>query len=142
MNLVYQLPHCEALPTGDYTLRVPVVGRALQINCPSFRQTAALNVAVQPPEIRISRDDGEALLIDDVYPTDTFRHDRLAILGQPISQLVLRQEENSWRIASEEPLKIYDSEALRSFIELVAVFALEKGQQIQNDAWLQLLDED
>jgi hypothetical protein len=125
-------PVLDKLQTGIVSLGIPLEDDAVQlglfmhVSVPMSR----LLVTVDEESIRLSREDGQALQIDD--NDNPFgvaaRRRRTRLLSRPVAELVLLRPtppEELWRLTGEE-LEVMDLERFDKFLTQIFLFVHKK----------------
>jgi hypothetical protein len=143
---VYQ-PFLNDLEAGIHTLDVPLLHDAIQLNNrdkADLTQPGRLLLAVEPPSITISRQDGAPLQVEMNYlhqgvpPEDI----RKLVFAKPISNLALRFEWSSGAWIVETPTEIADQFGFEEFMTVVTSHAFQKQikrNPLQQQGWLRIL---
>jgi hypothetical protein len=128
--LHYYLPGLNPLKLGNLDLGVPIVGNALQVGITGDFVKTRVDITVAHPEIKIARQDGSPLYIDEVVYGR-----RRSILAGPIAQLALDQadDEGVWAVRQSGELRVCDDEALGRFLGVVESFAVDKELKQQKN---------
>jgi hypothetical protein len=132
MSLFYTMPELNKLDPGVISLGAPIMDGAVQMDAEDLNLIARLEVTVDPPHITIAREDGEHLQIDATLFDEALESHRTSILAEPVAQLVLKdtKQDGIWFVVKDEDLTVYNTDALRYFIYLVADNGVRKQNKV------------
>jgi hypothetical protein len=134
-DLFSRQPLFTELKPGAITLPVPVREEAVQLNTPLTHVMKSLLIVKEPPVIRISREDGLLLQVEEVVRDRNWRVQRKPAFASPIEEMILRGiGEYVWSFADTRDLRVSNPEVIDSFLGFVGYHALRrKSQQLGED---------
>ena len=126
----YELPKLAGIRSRSLSLGVPVLRGSVHIGLDGYTKEEMedikerLAITIEPPEIRIAREDGQPLHITDVFGSRP-----RPVLVDPVPELVLRQHQGDVPGLYDvhgEGVRIYDRESMHYFLGLIETFADKK----------------
>jgi hypothetical protein len=132
----FSAPYFDRLEPDTLSFRVPVIDGAIQIGVGRAIERESITMVHSPGHIAVTRDDGSPIQIEVLrarskLAKDGSQFERVPVFEEPVEGLEFYQTSKRlgrgvcW-FATGEGLSIANTSALRSFTNILGVFALDK----------------